>query len=538
MLTTAPKRFILSFSNPKTSSAEVEAAAFFAFAESERSKGGGLIVRQPEEKLVGLSKVGYPLWLVPKNDLIFVFDGFNESNQPVVYLEAPSAKEYLESLEANSKPRENYYAFLLDYANYFQKSTIERQFLVRSLIVNPEFKTEFLAYRKEAVEVSGQTNMAFLSPLLEENTILSVLADFEKLQTAQRDDASKLPECIRLINKTTSQYMTELDYEAQAVTEEMDAKIKALEEFINPQVAKLNRDYKAKKQKMIDSFDLELDHLQKQIVKTQKSIENNAEKLRAFEREAKLHAKRNHAIYEKKWRKKGKQTQKEVKELRKSLSSIGNNFKKLSKQKNQELSKLNFELDSEIKLARQPLLDLQAAREAKNRVFKVEAEKLHRFEKPVLEDLNKSLMIREAFKATFESYGYKDQTLKNASLFYIPFYAVCYEASFTRHYRMVAPSTIRTFDFSAKLKGTFGWSKTRDMLEPRFKTITPLIVKIDELAKQNSMFESRLYDLIQRNNLLRNNLFKDNVVKGLSFLKNEGWFSDREQQALGNRLTK
>jgi hypothetical protein len=538
MLTSTPKRFILPFSNPRSGSVEVEAASVFVFAEFERSKGGGLIVRQPEEKLVCLAKVGYPLWLVPKNEVVYVFDGLSDKNQPVAYLETPPAKGFLDSLEANSKPRENYYAFLLDHTDYFQKSTREKQFFFKGLIVNAEFKSEFLVYKKEAAEVTGQTSMAFLSSLLEENAILTVLSDFEKMRTAQREDSSKLPECIRLINKTTSQYITELDYEAQAATEEMDAKIRALEEFVNPQVAKLNKDYKAKKQKLADSFDLELDRLQKQIVKTRKTIENTEENVREFEREAKAHAEKHHAIYEKRSREKAKQAQRDLKELKKVLGTFDDNYKKISKQKTQEITKLNFELDSEVKLARQPLLDLQAARENKIRVFKFEAEKLYRFEKPILEDLNRSLMLRESFKANFESFGFKDQTLKNPTLFYVPFYAVCYEAGLTRRYRMLAPSASRAFDFSAKLKGTFGRSKTKDMLEPRFKTVTSLINTVEEYTKQNSLFESRLYDLTRRNNLLNNNAFRDSVVKGLSFLKHEGWFSDKEQQALNSQLVK
>jgi hypothetical protein len=538
MLTSTPKRFILPFSNPRSGSAEVEAAAVFASAEFERSRGGGLIVRQPEEKLVCLSKVGYPLWLIPKNDLIYMFDGLNDSNQPINFLEAPSAKVFLESLDANSKPRENYSAFLLDHANYFQKSTKQKQFQIKSLIVNPEFKSEFLVYRKEAAESIAQTNMAYLSPIIEENALASMLSDFEKIQGAQKEDSLKLPECIRLINKTTGQYITELDYAAQAATEEMDAKIKALEEFVNPQVAKLNKEYRAKKQKLSDSFDLELDNLQKQRVRTQKSIQSNEEKIRGLEREAKAHAAKHHEVYEKRCKEKAKQGQREVKELQKTLSAIEDNFKKLGKQKTLELSKLNFELDSEIKLARQPLRDLEAAREAKTRVFKSEAEKLYRLEKPVLEDLNRSQMLRETYKATFESLGFKDPTLKTSSLFYVPFYAVCYQAGLTRRYRMFAPSTVRTFDFSAKLKGTFGRPKTKDLLDPRFKTVTSLIVKVEELAKQNSLFESRLYDLTQRNNLLNNSTFRDNVVKGLSVLSREGWFSDKEQQTLSSRLVK
>ncbi len=536
MLTSAPKRFILPFSNSKSSSTEVEAASVFAFAEFKRSKGGGFIARQPEEKLVCLSKVGYPLWLVPKNDLIFVFDGFNDISQRVSYLESPSVKGFMESLETNSKPRENYYTFLLDHTNYFQKSTKEKQFVFRSLIVNLDFKTEFIGYRKEAAEITGQVNVALLPPVLEESTITSMLSDFEKLQLAQRDEALKLPECIRLVNKTTGQYITELDYEAEAVTEETDAKIRALEEFVNPQLAKLNKDYKVKIGKLADRFDEELEGLRKMKAKTIKSIESNESKIKQFEREAKSQATKNHAVYEKRWKEKIKQAQKEVKELKKDLSAIEGNSKKLSKQKTQEISQLNLQLDSELKLARQPLINLRAARETKIRVFKLEAEKLFRLEKPVIEDLNKSLTLRESFKANFEALGFRDQTLKSPALFYIPFLVVCYETGLTSRYVMLAPSMISLFDFSAKLKGAFGLSKTKDLLVPRFKVITTLISKVEDQTNQNSRFESQLYDLTQRNNLLNNPAFRENIAKGLPYLKHEGWFSDKEQQTLSNRL--
>ncbi len=536
MLNSAPRRFILPFSNSKTSSTEVEAASVFAFAEFKRAKGGGFIARQPEEKLVCLSKVGYPLWLVSKNDLIFVFDGVNNSSLNVSFLEAPSVKEFMDSLETNSKPRENYYTFLLSHTNYFQKSTKEKQFVFRNLIVNLDFKKEFIGYRKEAAEIIGQINVALLPPVLEEPTITLMLSDFEKLQLASADEALKLPECINLVNKTTGQYLTELDYEAKAVAEEIDAKIRAMEEFVNPQVVKLNKDYKMKIGKLANRFEKELHRLQKKSTKTKKSIADNESKIKGFERKAKKQATKNHAIYEKRWKEKIKQTQKKVKELKKDLSTIEDNYKKLSKQKTQEISQLNLQLDSETKSKRQPVLDLQAARETKIRVFSLETEKLFRLEKPVLEDLTKSLTLRESFKANFEALGFKDQFLNSPALFYVPFLVVCYEANLSRRYVMLPPSMISLFDFSAKIKGAFGVSKTKDLLVPRFKVITTLISKVEDQAKQNRMFESQLYNLIKRNNLLDNVEFKENVEKGLSHLKSEGWFSDNVQQTLLNGL--
>jgi len=127
--------------------------------------------------------------------------------------------------------------------------------------------------------------------------------------------------------------------------------------------------------------------------------------------------------------------------------------------------------------------------------------------------------------------------LKTPALFYVPFYLVRYEAGLTRRYLMLAPSAISGFDFSAKLKGAFGLSKTRDLLVPRFKAISALISKVEDLAKQNSMFESQIFDLTQRNNLLNNASFRENVTRGLVSLNHEGWISNRERQFLSNQIS-
>jgi predicted nucleic acid-binding Zn-ribbon protein len=537
MLTSANKRFILPFSNRKDPACEMETAAVFAVAEFERNKGGGIINRQTEEKIIYLAKVCYPLWLVPKNDLIFVFDGFYDSNHYISYLEAPSATGFMERLEANSKPRENYNAFLLDHSNYFLQSIKEKQFIFRNLITDQCFKDEFNVYRKEAAEITAQVNAVLLPPILEESTISSIISEFEKVQSTIRDETQKIPECMRLVNKITSQYLTELDYAAEAVTDEMNTKIKALEEYINPKIAKLNKEYKVKREMLTERFDKELESLQKLKTKILKSIEINEVKNRLYQRETKIQSIKKHTNYEKRWKEKIKRTKRELKELKKELKEIENNIKKLSKQKKQDTSKLNFELDGQIKSVRQPLLDLEVTRDAKIRIFKHEVEKLFKQEKPVLEDLNRTLKIRESVKANFEVLCLKDQGIKNPSLFYIPFYVVCYEMGLTRRYLMLGPSIISSVDFSAKLKGILGMSKKKELFVPRFKSITSLIAKVEDLTKQNSRFESQLCDLIQRNNLLNTTIFKENVTKGLMYLKHLGWLSEKEQQTLTSRLT-
>lgn len=537
MFASATKRFILPFSNQKSNSPEIEAAAVFTVAELERNKGGGLITRQQEEKLAFLYKSGYPLWLFPINEAIFVFDGFAESSFNVSYTEIPPAKAFAEGLEANLRPREKYTTFLSDHSNYFQQSMKEGHFLFRGLIVDSDLKNELEFYRKETTDGNVQANATLPSPTLEEKAISSMVSEFYKLQSKIKEESEMLPECIRLVNKTTSQYITEIGYEAAAAKDETDAKIKAQEELVNPQIAKLAKEYSHKIKELGESFDKELISLEKIRVKTQKSIESNEGEIKLYQRKAKTQASKKQATYEKKRKQKIKQIEKELKSLKKELKNIEDNLKKISKQKAQEISEINFKLETEIKVARQPIVELEATREAKMFGFKLETEKIFKQEKPIIESLNKSINLNEAIKANFEGLGLRGQDLKDSVLFYIPFYLACYEMGLAKRYFIVPPSNIAEVDFSAKLKGALGMSKHKDIFTPRFKAVTALIGSVQGLIKQNRIFENQLYNLGQRNNLLKTSAYKENVQKGLIYLKHQGWLSDKEHQGLINRIT-
>ena len=540
MLNSAVKRFILPFSPGKSRelfSLDAEAAAVYALTELEKAKGGGLIVKQHEEKLLFITKIGYPLWLFPKSETTYIFDGLNNSSYSVNYVDLPSAKAFAESLERSSKTHEDYMTFLSDHNSYFQQTKKEKEFLLRGLIAGLDFKKEFSVYRKEAIEVTSQpAKLAPLAPTLEEATISSMLTEMNKLQSFLREDAQRLSECLRLINKTTSQYITELDYATEAVRDEANAKIKAQEEFVNPQITKLNSEYKHQIAQVTRSFDEELESLEKLKAKTTKFVEGNEEKIKLYNRAAKTQAQKNHLIYEKTWKEKSRQAKKEIDGLKKELKRIENSIKNLNKQKTKKTSKLQLELEAEIKLARQPLLDLEAARDAKVLGFKQKTEKLIKQEKPVIEGLNGAIKLGETVNARFEMLGIRDQQLKSPALFYVPFYVACYQAGLTKRYIFLPPSMTSAIGFAAKLKGAFGRSKIKELFIPRFKEITALIDKVQVLAKQDRLLDNEIRDLGEKNNLLNTESVRDNIAKGLVYLKHEGWLSDREYQALSSSL--
>jgi hypothetical protein len=234
----------------------------------------------------------------------------------------------------------------------------------------------------------------------------------------------------------------------------------------------------------------------------------------------------------------GKHAKKELSALEKELTRKEKALKTLQERTSFELLKLTSELEAKIKLERQPLLDLEASRNAKVKVFGQKTEKLVKQAEPLVEEIAKTVKIREAVMGRFEPLGVKsDLKLKLAALFYVPFYVACYRATLTKRYFILSPSTVGSLGLSAKLKGALGRNKIKDLFTSRFKTLSILTGTIQVLAQKNDLFEAELEELAKKTSIVNNDLTREDVLKGLTFLKLEGWLSEKEHQFFSEKLS-
>ena len=537
MLTTVTKRFALPFLTKKYSVAEIELAAVYAVAELKRNKGGGFFNRKNPEKVVFLTKMGYPFWLFPGKGRTFLFDGLGIADFNLSFVKMPLAKVYGAGLEAKTRHRETYASFLIDHCNYFKKNSKEVSIKLECLLAELNFLREFLVYHKEASDNLSATNITFLSPRVDEASITTTLFEIEKIQASLREDIQKLPELLRQIKKITGQFITELDYEAAAATEEINARIRAQQEIITPQIIELNKEHSRKTKDSEGYFNRELEGLAKLKSKTEKLMERNLEEIKQIQKDFKTHREKGHKIYEKRCKDKIKKTRKEYNQLKKSLKNIDNKIKIFTQQKRQAIVKLNHEFDREVKLARKPLLELEKERETKKNFFKQEAQKLLLLEKPVVDDLNIAISLHNSAIAKFEALGLMESVLQNPALSFVPFYLVCYETKINRRYLVIPPSVINKIGFSIRITSLFGKSKIKSLLIPQFKEISFFLQELEDKGKQNSIFDSQLFDMGQRSNLLGTNLFDEKIKKGLLDLQHQGWISDKEYHSLLTELS-
>ena len=88
--------------------------------------------------------------------------------------------------------------------------------------------------------------------------------------------------------------------------------------------------------------------------------------------------------------------------------------------------------------------------------------------------------------------------------------------------------------FAAKFKVALGISRTKELFVPRFKSVTSLIDKAQGFSKQDTLLSGRIRDLGEKNNLLNSDSIRNSIRKGLIYLKDQGWFSDKEYEEIRN----
>ena len=529
------KQFILPFSilsekRKEPFTRDLEVAALFALGETERAKGGGLIVKQPPEKIEFISKIGYPLWLVSWNKSVLVFDGLNRSNYTVPYASVQDVKIFIENLRRSVKTRETHLAFLSDHANYFQISSPEKSLLIGGLIRNPEFLSEFDLYRGEAEELGGRNvQTGTLTHTLDESVVATEVQELESLLSSFKEDASLLHRCIKFLNKATNHYTLTLRNKMKAVKDEFAVKIKHEEETVTPKVRVLKDDYDARITEVTRSFDRQRHPIQKEKIRLEQAKEYTSERIERCKLEASSYAANEDKAGELKVKEKSDNLKKELSEVGSQLKENQKALKNFEERRSLEIFKLRDELETRVKETRKNLLELEASRDAKVVIYKQEMETLEKLTKSISDSIGGIIKLRESEIASLGKLGVRRALgFEEKALYYVPFYVTCYKAETKRRYFLLPPSTVNTIGLTTKFKGALGQAKIKKFLIPRFKVVPSLMDTIQLLARENAMFETEIKELGEKYSILALDVAGDEIRKGLSYLKNEGWLNDKE----------
>jgi DNA repair exonuclease SbcCD ATPase subunit len=341
---------------------------------------------------------------------------------------------------------------------------------------------------------------------------------------------------MKTVNKTTSNFVKIARGKIKAVKAEFSGEIKKQESLILPKVNRINEEYDQQTTQLTKTYQKQLLPLQKEKVKFEKNKEQIVNKIERCRIEAKTRAASKDAAGEKRWKEKADESKKELSETESKIKEVDRKIKEIEESNSLESFRLRSEWEAKVKEAKKDLLDLEASRDAKIQIHQQEIEKLESLTATIIQQIDSMAKLRETSIAAFEKLGFKQKRTTSA-LIYLPFYLACYQAESKRRYVVFTPSMVNNVGLSAKIKGVLGGTKLKQLLVPRFKSITSLLHKIPLLIEQNAVLGRETEEAGDKADITRASSLRESIRNGAMKLKEEGWLSEKEHENVVQKLT-
>jgi hypothetical protein len=511
---------------------DMEMAAIFYFAERDRKKGEGRVLKKPEEKLAFIAETCYPIWLIPWRGRTLIFDGLEFTNPSISYDVLPDIKAFDNDVQASSKSREAYLAALSQNASYFQNFAGKEGKTIKGLVTNPNFTQDLIDYLQDAEEIGkGATTKAILSPLLDESEVSVSIDELSELREKVEEEIKNLSRSMKLLSKGTREQVKALQAEMKETIKEFDKRIKKLKPKVMEKIKKIQERRDEEVTRISKKHDRKLRSLHQNRVRIERTLERLSTDIERIETDIKGCRERKDEAGEFQLTQKLDEIKKRLPVLDKEIKGIDRNIENVEDAKKIEVSRARTKPDDRVEEAMKNLRDIEAAKEARTRLEHQELASLEEMTSSIIKQIDAMIKTKEAALNEIDSIGALERRRKYA-LVYLPVYFVCYETEVGKRYVVHPPSNVGSMGIKTKLKGVFGAGKMKSFLQSRSQAIATLLDRLVDLTQENPVFEKEITEAGIKANILRTTELQVGVKKGLTELRDEGWISENEFQIL------
>jgi len=515
---------------------DMEMAAVFYLAESDREIGERRILKKPAEKLVFVSEACYPVWLFPWRERTLIFDGLGVTKQTLLDDILPDIKAFDNDITASAKTHEAYSVALSQNANHFQSFDGKEEKTIEGLVADADFIQDFVAYLSEVEEIEKPlTTKVILSPTIGESEISASVEQLSDLRARLNGDIENLGESMKILSTRTGEQVKTLSEEIKEIRKKFDQKIEEVKPRATERVRLIQESYDEEITGISKTFERQLRPLHKDRVKFEKRQERLTGETDRCQAEIKSCRLRKDERNEIQWSQKLEKIRKKLPTLERSIRDVDRKIEDVETAKKLEISQRRTKRDTRIEEAMKDLRELEASREARIRMKQQEITSLEDTTSSIINQMNKMAESKKAALNELDRIG-APKRREECALVYLPLYFVCYETELKKRHVVYPPSIVSSMGILTKLKGVFGATKTKSFLQPRSKAITGLLDHLVILTEENPVFEKEIGDAGIRANILRTTELRIGIKRGLKELRDEKWISESELQSFSELL--
>jgi len=535
-----PDSLILPFTVPDKDGAEsftlnMEVAAVLFLAEAKKRKMGLL---ESPRKTAFVSKVYYPLWVVPWENSSLVLDGLDVFSTSIICQALPDLTSFIEDVKRGSIFREQFWKCIEKHRKIFVDFEKSFEVKVDALISSRELLSAIFEYVKDAASIpSAKLSVTLAPPKLSVQAAVERAKQVFRLQVQIRSEIKALEYCISLLREAAS-------FHEKMILKE----IEAVEDFCDREIFKLKPHVESKVYQLQEELEAEIIKMEKIFEKRMKTLEQEKasleRKLQALELKKADMRKRLEMLKRKKDKKslvrwEYRVCEGKIRELKKRINGLVQLAEENRKRKEAEIGKLRRKYQELMDEEKSKVSNLEFQRDEKCSSKQKEMEKLKFATSQILNQIeqlaNRKIESEKELKGLVMPWRNED-----VSLICLPFYIVGYQNGNKTQLKIIPPLKIVSLKGVVKvirktLLGLRPGLKVNLFLKPRSSYISEMLNSaVKKAVKSDKVFSEILTQTAVSANILAGHKFRETLVKGLEELKAGGWIGQKEADVLAD----
>ncbi|MFB0567317.1 MAG: hypothetical protein ACETVM_01865 [Candidatus Bathyarchaeia archaeon] len=515
---------------------DMEISAILCLAEAQRKKPG--ILDASSEKVSFISKLHYPIWVVPWKDLCLFVDGLEISSYTFPYVKPPDVELFTEEIKRSVANKEQFRNTLREHAQTFEKPELTRISL-EAIFAKENLLSILSEYFEQvsALKERRSERVALMPPKLNEKAALEKAEKVVDLWRQIQSDIKGLQYAISVQNEETSLEEEMILREIEHVRELYETKIAPLRPIVEKKIEKLFLKRDAKTAKLDKSIERKLTARLKEKRRHERELERVERNLIEYKKRRKNSKRRGNDISASKWEHRIQVYQNKLSETRRKLRSVSELIEQIRKQGELDVQKVNNDYQLLIESEKRKILDIEASRELEIESGKKQIEEMKAEASNIVEQIWRLIELKRS-----EAIRIKEATIphriEETMLLCLPFYLVRYETKEKTRYLMFPPAVVMDFKgIVRKLQKAIHrfslQSRIKLLLRSKSTALDKMLRKVllEKIRRVNTL-EKAVYELGVSNNVLHSSGFKEILSKGIEELRKEGWISQEEKEAL------
>jgi len=523
----------------KVENFDVEISTVLLLAEAKRRKG----FLSSERRLDLVSKLFYPLWIVPFEDKSLILDGLNNFSLSLNFQTLPDVTSFVEDVERGISMRGYFWEILDKCRKAFLTFNQSYEVKIGGLIKNRQFLYELLEYIKEAAssESKETVSLVLIPPRLDFELASENAGKFIALYRQVRSDIKALQYCQKILGDSADFHEKMILKEIEYTRAFYDGEISRLKPLVEVRINRLQSELDAEIAKINKLLEREIKPKERQKATFERKLQQLEVERADIEEKLAIARKRGGAIWTRMERSL-RLCEEKIRKLRDKLDSLNSSIDKARRRAASEIEKLKGKYARSVEEEKQKIRNFEFQREEKIQQKRREMEKL----RIVVSQI--SNQIKGLLDARMELIDRLDELFipwrsEKVSLACLPFYIVGYrvrddmETQIFQPIRVVASSGVggairkKLFSFGVA-------SRLKHYLQTRSKTLGDLVSSIGKAVNSDRCFKETLYQTAFSNNFLAQRGIKDVVVGGLRELESRGWIGHEEVNIIINSYFK